>query len=94
MVADAERYRIGGKRRSCGGDADRGAEQCRRNATKARMNARFKFDYTHVLDLSISFAVLLDASGNAQSLKATALQSMKWLTEYSAERVMNISAWK
>jgi hypothetical protein len=58
------------------------------------MYARFKFDCTHILDLSISFAVLPDATGSAQSLRATALQSMKWLTEYFAERAMNISASK
>jgi hypothetical protein len=38
--------------------------------------------------------VLRDAAGDAQSLRATALQSMKWLTEYFAERAMNISALK
>jgi hypothetical protein len=35
-----------------------------------------------------------DAISYAQSLRATALQSMKWLTEYFAERAMNISVWK
>jgi hypothetical protein len=36
----------------------------------------------------------VDAISYAQSLRATALQSMKWLTEYFAERAMNVSAWK
>jgi hypothetical protein len=56
--------------------------------------AKFKFGCTHVFDLSISSAALPDASSDAQSLRATALQSMKWLAEYFAERAMNTSASK
>jgi hypothetical protein len=61
---------------------------------KARTRAQFKFDCTHVLDLSISSAALPDAISDAQSLRAMAPQSMKWLTEYFAGRAMNISALK
>jgi hypothetical protein len=37
---------------------------------------------------------LPDAISDAQSLRATARQSMKWLTEYFTERAMNVSASK
>jgi hypothetical protein len=36
----------------------------------------------------------VSAISDAESLRATARQSMKWLTEYFAERAMNISALK
>jgi hypothetical protein len=38
--------------------------------------------------------LLPDAISDAESLRATARQSMKWLTEYFAERAMNISELK
>src|SRR6266404_5299665 len=61
----------------------------RRRRARARNSGLVAFIFLVFL---ISSAVLPDAISDAQSLRATALQSMKWLTEYFAERVMNISA--
>jgi hypothetical protein len=44
--------------------------------------------------LSCCFAALLASIGDAQSLRATGWQSMKWLTEYFGARVMIVSLFK
>src|SRR5437899_6859778 len=61
----------------------------RRRRARARNSGLVAFIFLVFL---ISSAVLPDAISDAQNLRATALQSMKWLTEYFAERAMNISA--
>src|SRR6185436_15822554 len=94
LVADAKRHGVRGQRRCSNRHAHRRAEQRGADEAETRVGAPFKFGCLHVFDLSISSAALSDAISDAQSLRAAVRQSMKWLTEYFAERAMNISALK
>jgi hypothetical protein len=47
-----------------------------------------------MLVISLVFAALPELIGDAKSLRATALQSMKWLTVYFSARAMIVSLFK